>query len=333
MGEYQKTKYPGIFRYVGENGESYGIDYYAGGKKHREIVGPLLGEARKKLEERRAKKGQSISLVALKRKTFNDLADEYEKNSANDPYFRNTRKYYLKTFRDHFGETRLREIGPLELDKLKTQRKSTLTRFERERSDIAVNREMQTLNHMFNKALLWGWMERNPFKDFRDGNGKDTFFYHENGRMCYLEEDQMKSLLEALDKNPERNTKGRGGAGRKSPEYLKNIIKAAILTGMRKTDLLNLKWSDFKRESGKLNFYEKKKKKWTEKILNNDMIALLNSIPRGDSEYIFTRADGKPLKSLQRSFRTALKRAGIKDFRFHDLRHTSASYMVMRGHP
>ena len=49
MGKYLKTKYPGIFKYAGSNGESYGIDYYAGGKKHREIVGPLLGEAQKKL--------------------------------------------------------------------------------------------------------------------------------------------------------------------------------------------------------------------------------------------------------------------------------------------
>ena len=42
MGIYQKTKYPGIFKYSGKNGEAYGIDYYAAGKKHREIVGPLL---------------------------------------------------------------------------------------------------------------------------------------------------------------------------------------------------------------------------------------------------------------------------------------------------
>jgi len=185
MGNYLKTRYPGIFKYVGGRGEVYGIDYYAGGKKHREIVGPLLGEAQKKLAERKDKKGRPISLVALKRKTLNNLADEYEKNSENDPYFRNTGKYYVKILRDHFGDTRLREIGTHALDKLKTQRKSTPTRFERERSDITVNRELQTLNHMFNKALLWGWMERNPFKDFRDGNGKDTFFYAEKGRTCY----------------------------------------------------------------------------------------------------------------------------------------------------
>jgi len=184
---------------------------------------------------------------------------------------------------------------------------------------------------MFNKAILWGWMEVNPFTLFKDENGKDSFFYPEEGRLRYLEEEEMKKLLEALDKKPERESKKRGGGKRKSPEYLKNIIKAAILTGMRKTDLLNLKWSDYKRESGRLYFYETKKRKMTDKILSDDMIALLESIPRGESEYIFAAPDGKPLKGLQRSFRTALDRAGIKDFRFHDLRHTSASYLIMRG--
>jgi len=331
MGKYQKTKYPGIFKYVGSKSEVYGIDYYAAGKKHREIVGPRLGEAQKKLAERKAKKRQPISLVTLKRKTFNELAEEYKENFKNDPYFKNTRKYYVEILKEHFGETRLREIGPLELDQFKTKRKNTPTRYEKERSDIAVNRELDTLNHMFNKAVRWGWMEINPFTLFKDQNGKDTFFYPENGRLRYLEEEELKKLLEALDKKPERESKKPGGGKRKSPEYLKNIIKAAILTGMRKTDLLNLKWSDYKRESGRLYFYEKKKKKMTDKILSDDMIALVESIPRGESEYIFARPDGKPFKSLQRSFKTVLDRAGIKDFRFHDLRHTSASHLVMRG--
>lgn len=277
---------------MGSKGEVYGIDYYAGGKKHREIVGPRLGEAQKKLSERKARKGQPLSLVSLKRKTFQDLAEEYEKKFENDPYFQKTRKYYLKTLKEHFGPMRLMDIGILELETYKTERKNTKTKHGKERSGIAVNRELETLNHMFNKALLWGWMEINPFTKFKDQSGKDTFFYPENGRLRYLEEDEMKKLLEALDKKPERESKKRGGGKRKSPEYLKNIINAAILTGMRKTDLLNLKWSDYKRESGRLYFYETKKKKMADKILSDDMIALLESIPRGDSEFIFTNPQG-----------------------------------------
>ncbi len=61
------------------------------------------------------------------------------------------------------------------------------------------------------------------------------------------------------------------------------------------------------------------------------MMELLRTIPRRESETIFNGPDGKPLEDIKRSFRTALKRARIKEFHFHDLiRHTSASYMVMR---
>ncbi|HUL20140.1 MAG TPA: hypothetical protein VLZ10_01715 [Thermodesulfobacteriota bacterium] len=48
MGEYQKTNYPGIMKYAGKKDPIYVIDYYAGGKRHREKVGPLLGEAQKR---------------------------------------------------------------------------------------------------------------------------------------------------------------------------------------------------------------------------------------------------------------------------------------------
>jgi len=195
MGKYQKTKYPGIFKYVGSNGESYGIDYYAGGKKHREIIGSLLGEAQKKLSEKKNKKGPFLSMAVLKKKTFEDLAKEYEGKFKNDSYFQKTRKYYLATLKDHFGAMRLREIGTLELDTFKTQRKNTPTRYKRERSGIAVNRELETLSHMFNKAMEWGWMEVNPFTRFKES----PFYKEENNRVRYLEEDESKRLFLTAD--------------------------------------------------------------------------------------------------------------------------------------
>ena len=55
-------------------------------------------------------------------------------------------------------------------------------------------------------------------------------------------------------------------------------------------------------------------------------------MPRGfESKYVFAGKDGGTYKSVKRSFSTALKKAGIHDFRFHDLRHTFSSHLVMAG--
>ncbi|HYA92796.1 MAG TPA: site-specific integrase [Thermodesulfobacteriota bacterium] len=105
-----------------------------------------------------------------------------------------------------------------------------------------------------------------------------------------------------------------------------------MFTGLRKSDLFNLKWPDVNLERGFLNYREHKKRdKLGFKYLNEDMIGLLMEIPKGESDYIFLGPDGKPLRDIKRSFHTALKKPGIKDFRWHDLRHTSASHLLMRG--
>jgi integrase len=312
MGQYLKTHYPGIFKYVGKNGTVYGIDYYAGGKKHREIVGPLLTEARKKLEERRAlaKSGGYESLANKRKITFEHLVKKYAEIQKGERYFEKTRKYYLKPLMDVFGENKLHQITPLDIEDFKKKRKETPTQWGKVRSDVAVNRELETLRHMLNKAVEWEMLDINPFDRFK----KPILFEEDRGRVRYLTEEEIKSLLNV------------------SPHYLKNIVKAALFTGLRKGDILNLKWSDVDLERGLLFFNEQKKKgKLGIKVLNSDMINLLMAIPKGKSDYIFCGPDGERLKDVKRSFHTALKRAGITDFHFHDLRHTSASHMMMRG--
>jgi integrase len=49
------------------------------------------------------------------------------------------------------------------------------------------------------------------------------------------------------------------------------------------------------------------------------------------SEYIFCKKDGSPIGDIKKSFLTVMIKSGIKDFRFHDLRHTFASHLVMSG--
>ncbi len=203
MGEYQTTNYPGIFKYVGKKKTVYGIDYYAGGKKHREIIGSLLGETQEKLAERRrhAKSGIYIPLAQRKKFTFGQLREEYEKVQKGEPYFEKSRKYYLKILEDFLGKgKKLYQITPLDIEQFKAKRKETLVKGKqivevrttvhegkpvkekvvvgqlwKTRSDISVNRELETFRTILNKAVEWGWMEKTPSTDSKGPTAKALY--------------------------------------------------------------------------------------------------------------------------------------------------------------
>jgi len=67
--------------------------------------------------------------------------------------------------------------------------------------------------------------------------------------------------------------------------------------------------------------------------LNQDMVDLLKQLRKlnKDEEYVFLSKQKKPLRSIRTPFENALKKSELKDFRFHDLRHTFASHYVMNG--
>jgi integrase len=66
--------------------------------------------------------------------------------------------------------------------------------------------------------------------------------------------------------------------------------------------------------------------------MNQILRETLQKIPRRlNNPYIFTGRNGKPFRDIKGSFASALRKAGIKDFKFHDLRHTFASHLVMEG--
>jgi len=106
----------------------------------------------------------------------------------------------------------------------------------------------------------------------------------------------------------------------------------AIFSGMRKSEILNLKWKDVDFQNNLIVLSDTKSGKTREIPLNNTMREVLLSVPRYlKSDYVFCNRDGKPYRQLRVSFRNGLRRAGISDCTFHDLRHTFASYMVMNG--
>jgi len=116
--------------------------------------------------------------------------------------------------------------------------------------------------------------------------------------------------------------------------YLHAIVTLAVNTGMRKGELLGLEWEWVNLSTSAITLYRTKSGKSRGVPINQavyDAIVALESDPDRRASLLFKRRDGEAWGQIRTAFLSACKHAGIKGFRFHDLRHTSASHLVMRG--
>ena len=178
----------------------------------------------------------------------------------------------------------------------------------KQRAVASVNRELLVLRHMFSKAFEWAMIERSPFT-----GAKGLFYKENNQRKRYLSDEEETRLLNQCD------------------GLLKKVVTLALNTGMRRGEIMGLKWEQIR--NGFIYITESKSNKAREIPINATLKSLLESIPHYiGSPYVFHRKkDGSPYADLTRGFEAAVKRAELNDFRFHDLRHTFASKLVMRG--
>jgi integrase len=315
---------------VKKRGNSYQIDYLdPNGKRVR------LSFHKKK--DAVAELGKRVSLIAEKRyldvkkdykSTFKELMGKYEENYQDQKSYKSSKGCYFGNFKTYFGEdTRLANIRYVHFETYCNHLKKKLTRLGRIRKESSVNREMSCLRHMFAKAAEWEMIERNPFE-----KGKSLLMKENNKRMRYLSEDEIDRLLEACQ----------------SRKHLHRIVMCALHTGMRRAEILKLKWNQVR--DGFIYLRETKTNESRQIPINDQLAMVFKEIRKEQglsSEYVFTykpnawklfekgKAAGhikeRPLHRIERGFYAALEKAGIEDFRFHDLRHTFASHLIMKG--
>ena len=309
---------------VRKRGRGYQIDYF-------DPYGKRIRKSFKKKKDAEAELGKRVSLIAEGRyldvkkdckTTLNELTSKYTEN-----YPHPTKKHYCDNFHEFFGkDTLLAKIRYVGLETYRNHLRRKLTKNGTVRKDSTVNREMSCLHHIFTKAVEWELIEQNPFI-----KGKSLILKENNQRLRFLSEDEIPQLLDAC------------------PGYLHNIVECALNTGMRKGEILNLKWDQIR--NGFI-YLDKTKTNEPRQIPINDALEILfKSIRKGHgfkSKYVFLYdgqiieaesgkarmpkdADPKPVTEIKRSFKSTLKRADIVDFRFHDLRHTFASQVLLRG--
>ncbi len=206
----------------------------------------------------------------------------------------------INNLKPFFGGKYLHEITPLDMEKYKRRRQGKV-------SNATVNREVACLKHIFTKAIEWGIVKKNPGK-------KVKLLRERNTRLRYLGEKEIGRLYDAC------------------AEHLKPIVTVALNTGMRKEEILNLKREDLDFQSRIIYVLDTKNSERRE-IPMNDIVCrtLLAAREKTDSPWVFCKKNGERYGNVRKAFEGARKRAGIVDFRFHDLRHTFASHLVMAG--
>ncbi|MBW2147884.1 MAG: site-specific integrase [Deltaproteobacteria bacterium] len=290
------------------------IDYYSPDGKRVRKVFPTKKEAEAELAKRRSliAEGRYLDIKRECRTSFEELAKKYYETTKNQRSFHKAKKYFIDMLLERFSGRMLSTITYYECEAFLNERKNIPTRSGKHRTASTLNKEVGTLRHMLKKGVSWGMIERSPFD-----KGESLHQKENNKRLRYLAGEEIETLLKAC-----------------SP-YLKDIVEVDLLTGMRRGELLSLKWSQI--AGGFIYLHETKTDESRQIPIPKDLEIVLKRIRQHQwardlkVEHVFCDDLGRPFKEVKRSFGSACKRAGIMGFRFHDLRHTFASHYIMRG--
>ncbi len=264
-------------------------------------------DAEARLHKRKAdiKEGKQPVFKTIGHYTFKDLSDEYLKFTRLQSSFK-SKSSYLDQLNPYFGCLPLRKFNTLILEQYQTKRKT-----EMGNKPATINRHIATIKHMFTKAVDWDMVEEETLKRVR----KVKMLKEDNQRLRYLSPEECEKLINECR------------------DYVKDIVIMALNTGMRINEILPLKWDSTDLQHGFIHLDKTKNGERRDIPINDTLRQTLNNIIRRlDVPYVFyNKRTGRRYKDIKTGFNAACRRADIKDFHFHDLRHTFASYAVMGG--
>lgn len=269
------------------------------------------------------RRGKHFKTAEAKRRTMEEAIDRYfhdvlsyRKNPVNQ-------KIYLNWWKAQLGAYTLADITPALIVEKRNALVGSKNNYGRVVGSATANRYTQALGHVYTIAIKeWGWVSENPVSNI-------TKFKEPRGRVRFLSEEERASLLQACKESENA--------------FLHTIVVLALSTGARKMEVLSLKWQDVDFERGVIVLHETKngerrvlplqgfakellKAQHKSRILGCEYVFPSKKVERDESgKFVYQPID------IRTAWENALKKAGIKDFRFHDLRHSAASYLAMNG--
>ena len=319
------------FDKCGHKEAQYIISYRVGKKQKRETIGSNKKEAEKILTRRLSEINHGTYQEACDI-TFNEFIDKWLDEYALPRIKAHTLYKYKNALKCHvrpvLGDYYVAKITPNDIRKL-------MSKMIKIRSAKTTNNILTIIKTIFKYARRWGYIRISPVEDVDK-------YRVEREEMDYLRPDEIQLLLKHCE------------------EPFKTFVFTAVLTGMRKGELLGLQWGDVDWNSNTI--FVKRSLKWKFGKENNKdgkrwyfdtpktrySVRALTMSPRlkealkihhnkalvNEDDLIFCNKDNNPLDPdniIKREFQPALRMAGLRKIRFHDLRHTYTSLLIAQG--
>lgn len=269
------------------------------------------------------RRGKHFKTSEAKKRTLAEAIDRYSKEVLSHRKNPINQKTYLSWWKKQLGAYMLADITPALIVETRNTLLGSTNKYGRKVGVSTANRYTQSLGHVFTIARKdWGWVSDSPVTNI-------SKFKEPRGRVRFLSENERPALLSACQDsdNP----------------FLHTIVVLALSTGARKMEIVGLEWSEIDFDRSVIILDETKNgerrvlplkgyarellfKRYQDRLLGCEYVFPSTKVKRDESgKFIYQPID------IRTAWENALVNAGIKDFRFHDLRHSAASYLAMNG--
>lgn len=262
--------------------------------------------------------GRHFKTAEAKRHTVGELIDRFITQwLPKNPKSQGKQTALLNWWKDRLGHLVLADLRPSTIAEARDALLCELTRLKKLRSPSTANRYLAALSKALSVAVKeWGWLDDSPMR-------KVTKPSEAPGRERFLSLQEKNRLLEACRAS--------------SNPFLYPLVSLSILTAMRFGELIKLKWEDIDFQTGTITLQKTKNGDRRVIPLTSVVESLFKICPtfeHNSTGLIFKskrQNNQSGYISVRQAFKNVLKAAGIDDFRWHDLRHTAASYLAMSG--
>lgn len=250
--------------------------------------------------------------------TLSDMIDRYIDNVLPSKKDHKRQKAQYEWWKNQLGDYTLGDVTPSLISEARDK-------LSVDKAPATVVRYLSALSHAFTVAVNeWEWIEDNPVRRVRkpkEPRGRVRFLsddvVSEDGTITYGERER---LLKACALSPNK--------------VLYTIVVLALSTGMRQSEIMNLRWADTDLKQARIILHDTKNGERRVVPLYGHALDQLKQLSKVRSLKTDLLFPGKKLTSpvfIRTPWKNAVESAGIEDFRFHDLRHSAASYLAMNG--